>query len=239
MEIGEILKRIKDRGLFKSITRHDYLDYDADEALKVLEVIGKSRKPDFSIDDNNKFLYGSLIRWIHGDPKLKAIDPFSKKTIKGNINAGIYIAGSTGTGKSWALEIASAYVAIYNLRVGIGDKDVTLRWDNVRTDEICNEYTTKGDLQKYKTKPLLGLQDLGSEQAESVYMGNRLKPLQQILEYRGDRTDVITLISSNLPINHEELKTRYGDRVSSRLSEMCNYYELKGVDRRNPKERRI
>ena len=63
-------------------------------------------------------------------------------------------------------------------------------------------------------------------------MGNRINVLRQILEYRGDQTDKITLITSNLPMNHKRFIDRYEDRVSSRLNEMCNYFEIKGKDRR-------
>jgi DNA replication protein DnaC len=63
-------------------------------------------------------------------------------------------------------------------------------------------------------------------------MGNRLQPAQQVIEYRGDAGGVITLFSSNLPMSHTMLVDRYGDRVASRLREMCNYIELNGRDRR-------
>ncbi len=63
-------------------------------------------------------------------------------------------------------------------------------------------------------------------------MGNRLDVLRNVLEYRGDKTDELTLITSNLKINGEALSNRYGDRVASRLREMCNYFEIKGKDRR-------
>ena len=33
-------------------------------------------------------------------------------------------------------------------------------------------------------------------------------------------------------MNHKVLIDRYGDRVASRLNEMCNYFEIKGKDRR-------
>lgn len=233
MEIKEILNRLEGRGIFLSVNRHQYLDYDIEKQLSVFEKIGKTRNPKFVVDEINRFLYENLIRWMHGDPKLKSLHPITREKINGRIEAGIYIAGGTGTGKSWALEIASAYVAIYNLKIRIGEKDFSLRWENIRTDDICNEYARTGDLQQYKLKKLLGLQDLGAEQSESLYMGNRLKPIQQLIENRGDRTDVVTLITSNYPMIHDSLKSRYGDRVLSRLSEMCNYYELKGADRRS------
>jgi DNA replication protein DnaC len=79
---------------------------------------------------------------------------------------------------------------------------------------------------------ILGIQDLGAEPAESLYMGNRAHVLRQILEYRGDFSDKLTLITSNLPINHQLFADRYHVRVSSRLNEMCNYFEIRGKDRR-------
>ena len=56
--------------------------------------------------------------------------------------------------------------------------------------------------------------------------------LRAILEYRGDRSDQITLISSNIPMEHKMFTDKYGDRVASRMREMCNYFELTGQDRR-------
>jgi len=79
---------------------------------------------------------------------------------------------------------------------------------------------------------MLGIQDLGQEPQESLYMGNRVDVVRQLIEYRGDRTDEITFITSNMKINGDVLMNRYGDRVASRLMEMCNYYEIKGKDRR-------
>ena len=80
--------------------------------------------------------------------------------------------------------------------------------------------------------PIICIQDLGSEQMESLYMGNRENVIRRMIEYRGDRTDMLTLITSNLPMAHQKLEEKYGDRVVSRLNEMCNYLEIKGKDRR-------
>lgn len=230
--IENILKQISEKGLFQKITRFPYLPYKMEIALKVVEAIGKERNPKFCIDNGNRFVYENLIRWVHADPEFKCLDPFTKQVVPGQLNKGIYISGNTGSGKSWAIELMSAYCTIDNVKFGVNGAKKQLQWPSIRTDTICEDYTTTGIIEKYKKMPIIGIQDLGAEPLESMYMGNRVNVLQQILEYRGDQTNILTLISSNLPINHETFVKRYEDRVSSRLNEMCNYFQLTGVDRR-------
>lgn len=231
--INQVLNRIGNRGLFQGITRYVYADYDMQESLAIVEAIGKSRNPAFVIDDENRFTYENMIRWCHCDTKMQAIDPVTKKVIPGGLKKGIYIAGNTGTGKSWCLEVMAAYAMAFGFVITLGETEKRmLYWENVRADDICEEYAANGTFQKFKTRNIYGIQDLGSEPAESVYMGNRIEVLRQLLEYRGDRTDQVTLFTSNLPMNHKILVDRYGDRVSSRLTAMCNYFEIRGKDRR-------
>lgn len=231
--INQVLNCIGNRGLFQGIIRYVYADYDMQESLAIVEAIGKSRNPAFVIDDENRFTYENMIRWCHCDTKMQAIDPVTKKVIPGGLKKGIYIAGNTGTGKSWCLEVMAAYAMAFGFVITLGETEKRmLYWDNVRADDICEEYAANGTFQKFKTRNIYGIQDLGSEPAESVYMGNRIEVLRQLLEYRGDRTDQVTLFTSNLPMNHKILVDRYGDRVSSRLSAMCNYFEIRGKDRR-------
>ena len=211
--IGSIIGNIRNKGFFHTIRRNSYLPYQLPFAMQVVEAIGKDRNPKFCIDNENRFVYENLIRWIHGDQDFKCVDPATKEIIPGRLTAGIYIAGNTGSGKSWALEIMSAYCDIDNVQVTIGNEQFCLRWPCFRSDTICEEFTEKGSI-------------------ESLYMGNRMGVIQQLLEYRGDFTDKITLITSNLPMSHKVLIDRYGDRVASRLNEMCNYFEIKGKDRR-------
>ena len=79
---------------------------------------------------------------------------------------------------------------------------------------------------------VLAVQDFGSEPAESAYMGNKINVMKAIVEYRGDRADMITHFTSNLSLTGTRIGDMYGDRVSSRLRQMCNVYILKGKDRR-------
>lgn len=231
MKVSDILNKIE-RGLFKQIQRRSYALNNLDFAIQIVDAIGKSRNQKFVIDNENRFVYENLIRWIHGSTEMKCLDPETKKIIPGRLDAGIYIAGSTGTGKSWALEIASAYCLIDNVQIYIEEDNQCLHWKNIHSGAICDQFVQSGDISQYKFQRVVGIQDLGAEPAENLYMGNRAEVLRQILEYRGDRTDQVTLVTSNLPIRHEALKKRYGDRVVSRLNEMCNYFEIVGRDRR-------
>lgn len=235
MEIKTIkatLEELQRRGLFISIKRQKYEPYNLAEALEIIKFIGCQWAPKFRIDNENTFAYTNLLRWIHNDPDMQAIDPETKKSTKGRLSAGIYVAGNSGTGKSWALDIASTYALAAGIKIHIGDSTRNLFWRNLRSDDIVNEYTHTGSLERIKRLSILGIQDLGVEPKEANYMGNRINPLKTILEHRGDYTDKLTIISSNIQINHPDLIDRYGDRVASRLLEMCNYFEIKGTDRR-------
>lgn len=223
----------KARSVFVGIKRTRY-DYDLTKALDVVCEIGRSRNPRFVIDEANRFAYTNFVKWVMGDPTMQALDPSTRKPVAGRLDAGIYVAGGTGTGKSWLLEIMSAFCLIDEPRVTLGKTTRPLQWTNYRTDAVCDEYAAKGDIGRFKTIPIVGFQDLGSEPRESLYMGNRLNVLCSIIESRGDRTDLLTLVSSNVPMTHDRMVELYGERAVSRLRQMCNYFEIRGRDRRKP-----
>ena len=232
LDIAALLGKIKEYGIMPTIRRYKYLPYKMEIAMQVVDAIGKSRNPRFLIDDENRFTYENIIKWVHGDSSMECLNPVTKERMPGNLHKGIYIAGNTGTGKSWCLDIMAAYCLVDNPQITFGCETRGLRWKNVRTDVICDGFTTAGEIQQYKTAPIIGFQDLGTEPEETVYMGNRVQPMRAILEYRGDCSDKITLITSNIPFAHERFTERYGERCASRLNEMCNYFEIKGKDRR-------
>ena len=113
--VGRILEAVKQRGLFVGITRYQYLQYDVEEALKIVEAIGKSRNPKFVIDDENRFTYENFIKWCHCDTSMQCLDPDTRQVVPGHLKRGIYIAGNTGSGKSWCLEIMLAYSAAWGV----------------------------------------------------------------------------------------------------------------------------
>ena len=233
IDIAKALELAKQRGLFQGLTRYKCEGYAIEDCLQLVEGIGKQRNPHFVIDDENRFTYENFIKWLHCDSSMKAIDPNTKKAIPGDMYKGIYIAGNTGSGKSWAMEVMLAYADLFHFRVKYGgETDGRLWWRIARADEIVSRFIETTSIDEYKKVKILCIQDFGAEQLEAVAMGNRMNVLRTLLEYRGDRSDCLTLITSNIPMCHQMLVTNYDDRVASRLMEMCNYFEIKGKDRR-------
>lgn len=234
LNISKVLDFVRDRGFFPGFERVKIENYDMKNSFDVITAIGKMRSPRFTIDDENRFAYENFIKWCHADTTMRALNPMTGEEIQGDVNRGIYIAGNTGSGKSWCLEIMLAYAQAWEFEIRFLDEksNKPLLWRINRADEICECYSEKGETSRFKKFPIIGIQDFGQEPKETLYMGNRMNVLQQVIEYRGDRRDQLTLITSNLRISSEILKKDYGDRVQSRLCEMCNYLEIKGKDRR-------
>ena len=232
--IERILQIVRAQGCFSDIERHEQTNYDIQHALRIVEAIGKMRSPKFRIDNENRFAYVNFIKWLHADPTMQALNPMSGEPTSGDLKRGIYIAGNTGSGKSWCLEIMREYARAIGFTIKFqSEENVSpLLWSICRADELCREFAERGDIQKFKTRSILAIQDFGQEQEETLYMGNRMNVLQQVLEYRGDQDGQLTLITSNLKLSGELIKKFYGDKAQSRLFEMCNYFEIKGTDRR-------
>lgn len=237
--LDRILRCIEERDTFARMTRYEYMggNYDIENALKIVEAIGKTRKRNFVIDAENRFTYENFIKWCHCDPTMKQIHPDTREVVPGNLYAGIYIGGTTGSGKSWCLEIMRAYASALGFKISIPvnyekNETRTLAWRIVRADEICETFAEDGNITELKKTPIIAIQDLGQEQEESLHMGNRVDAVRQLLEFRGDLDNELTLITSNLPMGSDRLMARYGDRVASRLHQMCNNLVIKGKDRR-------
>lgn len=200
-------------------------------AMEALETMGKLIIPAFVIDEQNRFAYENLIRWLIDDPAAMCNTPEGGIT-PADLGKGIYLQGGTGTGKSMALDICKSLCDFFGLKVKTepNGTPISLAWRSWRADDICDAYSREGDMAPWKNEPLLCIQDMGSEPGETIYMGNRRRVLGSIIEARGDMYNRITLISSNIRIT--KVPEIYGQRVYSRLIQMCNIITLSGPDRR-------
>ena len=210
------------------------IDYNVDLVMQVIKTIGNRLcHGRFVIDSENTKVYVEALNWLFGMP-FEAIDPVTGKAMQGNLHKGLYIAGNCGTGKSLMMVLLAGIAKYGKIKFEFNGEDRSLCWKEQRADEICNKFIIEGSdtVKKAIDTDVLCINDLASEPAEQMYMGNRVSVMRQILEARADHYGKLTLITSNYPINHERITEWYGDRVSSRLMGMCNYLILNGKDRR-------
>jgi hypothetical protein len=90
--------------------------------------------------------------------------------------------------------------------------------------EIIEEITGDSGWSNYKEFPLI-LDDIGTEKPSEWAQQN----IFLIIDRRYE-TLRQTIFTSNLSL--DELSERLGDRITSRIAEMCKVIELKGKDRR-------
>lgn len=233
-QIMNDLEQILKQKATPDIVRYAYRPYKMDHALSVFKKLGEQKiNKEFVIDRENEWVIKNIIRWAHGDQSIQAVDPETRTVINGDLTKGIYLSGGTGTGKSLVLEILTKYLTIDNVKaLFLGANIKFLVFPYYTTNKVCSYYAEFGDLNPFLYSPIICFQDLGVEQQETLFMGTRTKVMQQIIQERGDTRGLITLFSSNNRMLDPETYNLYGDRGVSRLRKMCNYYELKGSDRR-------
>lgn len=134
----------------------------------------------------------------------------------------LLLLGPTGTGKTY-----QAYGAVRSL---LGD-GVRLGWrattaaDLNATMRLRQGHDGEEEFGKLKRTPLLILDDLGAATSNAWTDEH----LYRLVNYRYNEM-LPTILTSNL--DTDELERRLGDRVVSRLSQMCDVAVLDGADRR-------
>lgn len=228
--IDAILADLKAKSKFGLITRNDYTSVvSAEELMGEMEAVGKFRSPRFVIDKDNFFAYENIAKWLVGDPTMECLNPETKVIEGGSLTKGLYLAGKTGTGKTWAMDIAICLASAHGFKFKVFGRDEALRIVKRESSEIVESYVKAEGAEMSR---VLLINDLGTESREAVYMGNRKDVLRDLLVERGESESRLTLITSNYPMAHPLMAERYGERVMSRLRSMCNYLEMRGEDRR-------
>lgn len=191
----------------------------------------------FIYGQNNRFAYTNAFAWLFSQECMQAIDPTTDNVIKGDLSKGLYIFGGVGTGKTTLIDFIGSLSKAYGISFASDELVVGMSSEALHAGEVVDSYV-RGDetYVRLKRRPIVIINDLGTEPLEALYMGNRQNVLASILEARGDRPELLTIITSNIPIcapkGNQSIQTLYGDRVASRLREMCNYLPLFGDDLR-------
>lgn len=131
-------------------------------------------------------------------------------------NKGMLIFGGTGSGKTYVLH------ALANEKRLAVDNFVELLTQ-------FRDYIQKGiynqELKEYSNQEYLLIDDIGAEKTTDFV----LEFLYLLTNSRYENMKR-TVLTTNLSI--KDFRERYGDRILSRISEMCLLFELEGEDRR-------
>ena len=154
---------------------------------------------------------------------------------------GWILSGKTGCGKTTAAEWCrwaankgrprQEWVQMRNV-LDIYDDiyDVMQREGHMSEDKMEAYGLTRGECLHEHSLDLI-IDDLGAEPRMAVHYGQRSCPLQEMLMRRYVAyPQAKTYITTNLTM--DEIAREYGERVRSRLEEMCDVITLQGVDLR-------
>ncbi|MGW0837112.1 ATP-binding protein [Streptomyces prunicolor] len=140
-----------------------------------------------------------------------------------NVGPSLLLLGSVGVGKTH-----EAYGAMRELAV----TGVSTRWAATTAADMYaalrprHGVDSETEFRRYRDARLLLLDDLGADRKPTEFTEEiNFRLINHRYEHH-----LPTLITSN--IDAEELRARLGDRVTSRLREMCQRIALKGDDRR-------
>lgn len=167
------------------------------DAARLFWYYANQAVPGYKIE--NKELYRQLVNYFFGfDSKY---DP----------TKGMLLAGATGSGKT---------VFIKAIRLALQHVGASFRMINCIDVEQSVRF---GDGYEGYDSGRLCFDDLGAEQYETLYMGNRIVVMAEVLQIRynqwQDHSKKTFITSNLLP---EDIGKRYGTRVQDRLNEMCN-----------------
>ena len=141
------------------------------------------------------------------------------------VNKGIYLFGNAGVGKTFYASCIANEVRKKGVYVLIGSASDFIRY-------FTKDYGRNEEAEKQiRTYPLMIIDDIGVERVSDSSMS----VMNEIIDMRYlSRKPLIC--TSNYPLSKlYEGTGAYGERITSRLSEMCVNYPVKGDDRRRNK----
>lgn len=226
---GSIAREITRASIERTLLQHD------DEAcLRLFADYANAMYGRFDLDTDNLFVVTNMLKWAFGDTSMRchAVDGITE--VGADITKGLYVYGEAGVGKSTAMDALSSFCNILSTRCGnayrANGRSIPFSFRCYGSANVCSDYMATGEINTYLRPRIVCYHDLGAEQRETSWMGNKLEVMRHIIELRGDRRDVITCFTSNF--RPDDIEEMYGQRAASRIHAMCNFMRIGGKDRR-------
>ena len=186
-------------------------------------------------DDEREFTISQTIPSLFQSARIENLSESLQAAIKllevQSNGKGLFIWGSPGTGKSYALAAMSREYILQGFIVARVTYEMLCL--KIRDSFKTNNQTELSIIKPYLDADKFILEDVGTTKSE----GNKesdfsVRTLLVLIDYRLENC-LPTFISSNRPI--EELAKTFDERISSRLVQACKIIKLTGKDRRKEK----
>jgi hypothetical protein len=227
MEIKPFLSR------FQQDVDIPVIPYDFDKILNAVRIIGTNlvrtkNTPEYLVDLHNRDSIDQLIYYFKND-----------KQFNGDLSKGLMIRGNVGTGKSILMRIFSEKTPGLNFTKTKNFKyfsALDVYGEFVRNGypaiENHTRYSRRDDPNEEWMNSTL-FDELGIESTAAKNFGNTVNVMELIIAKRYNNWQTygqLTHFTTNL--TPDEIEKNYGERVRSRLCEMCNDMVIVGSDRR-------
>jgi DNA replication protein DnaC len=198
------------------------------KTLDILYNYLRDRGEKMLMDDYTKQLTEYLARWYCGDNQ--------EVTDKIRIHKGWLIRGSVGVGKSKLLtSFCKAVNADFYDEIKRRQAPAIRLVHSFDVQTAYIEQNT-ATIEVLKSIDILVIDDVGVENSEVLYYGNRLCPFVDLYDKRY-RSDLRTVLITNLlPKSDDDkevtLRSKYGERIYDRIRECCNDFVFEGESKR-------
>ena len=131
---------------------------------------------------------------------------------------GIMLCGGVGNGKSTMMKALQSLLIQLDIRIMHNTSFETLGMKIISAKELGRLIRVDPNkLLQYQDVNMLGIDDLGEEEATMMDYGNRVTPVIDLLSHRYDRM-LFTMVTTNL--TPKQIRSTYGDRIADRFNEM-------------------